>query len=134
MAFRGQEAVAVSFAHDTCHKCLLFYPRSSRRRPGHIVQIPNFIPLICREGSDEGLHLHIAGGHQRTGSLTQVDGLVPLVHVECQGRCQRREVYRQSRLRLQRRLQLGRQGLAPLPGPPKDTQAGFPAQIVFSGR
>lgn len=90
------------------------------------MQVTDFIPLICCKGCDECLHLHIVSCHQRPGGLPQVDGLVPLIHMECQRRLQRREVHRQPRLCFQRGLQLGRQGLAPLTGPAQDTQAGFP--------
>ncbi len=52
----------------------------------------------------------------------------------CLNLWKRHKVYRQPRLGLQRHLQLGRQGLAPLTGSAQDTQAGFPAQIIFAGR
>ncbi len=104
MILRGQETIAVPLGHNTCYECLLLHPRLGTQRPRHIMQIPDFVPLICRKGR------HVPGVWER------------------------HEVNGQPRLGLQRRLQLGRQGLAPLTGPAQDTQAGFPAQIVFSGR
>ena len=130
MAFWGQKAVAIPFAHDACHKCLLLYPRLGGQHSGYIVQIPHFISLICgkrhNRGGDKGLHLHIGCGHQSAGDIPQVDGLIPLVHVEYRGL----DIYFSSDpnepcLRHERDLQGAGQGLFPLMGPAQDTQAGF---------
>ena len=109
------------------------------QRSRHIVQIPNFVPLICGEGRDrgreEGMHLYISGGHERAGDVPRVNGLVPLVHMEHRGTDA--ESARDSdkpRLCHQGDLKGMGQRLAAHLGAAEDTQAGFPAQIVFSGR
>ena len=57
MALRCQEAIAISFAHNSCDKGLLFHSRLCLERTGYITQIPDFIPLICRKrnGLDESI-------------------------------------------------------------------------------
>ena len=83
---------------------------------------------------DKGLHLHIAGRHQRTGHTVEIDALVTLIDVigfQLRGLTIGRH---NTRLDLQRPLELFREFLASLRGSAQDTQAGFLGQIIFEGR
>ena len=52
MPFRRQEAIAVSLCYDPfCDERLLFHSWLGTQGSGHIVQIPDFISLICRKGN-----------------------------------------------------------------------------------
>ena len=66
---------------------LLFHSRLGLDRACHIVEVTHLITLIGGKGhrfsGDKGLHLHIAGRHQRPGNAMQVDAFIPLVDVVC---------------------------------------------------
>lgn len=86
MALRRQKAIAISFAHNSGYKGLLLHPRLSLERTGNIVQIPDFIPLICRKRN--GLDEPIPAGRHSTidaQSCRLVTGQVAVVAVEAYG-------------------------------------------------
>jgi hypothetical protein len=61
-----QKAVAISFGnHSGNNEGLLFHPRLRAQRTCHIVQIPDFIPLIL--GKCHGLHNTIASSRRSAG-------------------------------------------------------------------
>ena len=83
---------------------------------------------------DEGLHLHIAGRHQRTRYAVQIDALVTLIDVigfQFRGLAIGRN---NTRLDLQSTFELLREFLSTLRGSAQDAQAGFLGQIIFEGR
>ena len=89
-------------------------------RNGPNCSVAAFILLPIRLG-DEGLHLHIAGRHQRSGYAVKVDPLVSLVDMV--GFQFRGSAIRQNEtgLNLQRPLQLFRKFLSPFNGSTQDT-------------
>lgn len=81
MPFRRQKTIAIAFGHNTfCNEGLLFHPRPGTQRPGHIVEIPDLIPLICGKGNRldktvaAGGHpaVHAQGGRDRAGQVTVI--------------------------------------------------------------
>ena len=80
--------------------------------------------MFCLWQSNEGLHLHVVGSHQRPGDTVQIDSIILLVDVigfyllKCLG------LLIQASLGGQRHLQLVRQLFAALLRPAQDPQAG----------
>ena len=94
-----------------------------------VVSVEAFDVLIVRL-CDEGLHLHIAGRHQRTGHTVEVDALVTLIDVvgfQFGGFAVR---LGDASLNLQRPLELFGKLFPSFRGPAQDAQAGFPGQII----
>ena len=81
MPFRRQKTIAVAFGHDTLrNESLLLHSWLGTQRSGHIVQIPDLIPLVCGKGNrlDKAVAasghpaVHAQGGRYRTGQITVI--------------------------------------------------------------
>ena len=92
----------------------------------------------CGEAGHKGLLLHTRLCAQRTGSLAQINALVPLVDVvgfqQSQPEQRHQIGHTQAALQLQRFPQRIRQHLTASSGPTEDAQTGFPAQKVSAMR